>query len=115
MRDEAWISALSSIFVYRRSTLQLLGEVPVEEELRWHRGERVLGFIGTVAFSQDGGKALVARPLSGDVLEVDVVTRKRVGRFPVVIDPLELCSAPGVGRVYVQSLRNGNVSWFPYR
>ena len=115
VRDEAWISTLSSVFVYSRSKLQQLGEIPIEEELRWHRGERVLGFIGSVVFSQDGSRALVARPLSGDVLEIDVVTRKRVGRIPVVIDPLELCTAPGVGRVYMQSLRNGNVSWYPYR
>jgi hypothetical protein len=115
VRPEAWISALSSVFVYDRERLTLIGEIHIEEELRWHRGERVLGFVGAVAFSQDGSRALVARPLSGDLLEIDVVTRKRVGRIPVVIDPLELCTAPGVGRVYMQSLRNGNVSWFPYR
>ncbi|MCA8914510.1 MAG: hypothetical protein KDB90_03790 [Planctomycetes bacterium] len=115
VRPEAWISTLSSIFVYDRERLTLIGEIPVEEELRWHRGERVLGFVGAVSFSQDGARALIARPLSGDLLEVDVVTRKRLSRVPVVIDPLELCTAPGVGRVYMQSLRNGNVSWFPYR
>jgi hypothetical protein len=114
-RPEAWISTLSSVFVYNRNTLQLIGEIPVEEELRWHRGERALGFIGAVTFNQDGGRALIARPLSGDLLEVDVVSRKRIGRIPVVIDPLELCPAPGVGRIYMQSLRNGNISWFPYR
>ena len=115
VRNETWISALSSVFVYDRGSLELIAEIPIEEELRWHRGERVLGFIGSVVFSQDGGKALVARPLSGDLLEIDVVTRKRLGRYPTVIDPLELCTAPGVGRVFMQSLRNGNISWFPYR
>jgi hypothetical protein len=114
-RPEAWISTLSSVFVYNRNTLRLIGEIPVEEELRWHRGERVLGFVGAVTFNQDGGRALIARPLSGDLLEVDVINHKRVGRIPVVIDPLELCAAPGVGRIYMQSLRNGNISWFPYR
>ncbi|MCA8917730.1 MAG: hypothetical protein KDB32_01495 [Planctomycetes bacterium] len=115
VRNETWISALSSVFVYDRSSLELIAEIPIEEELRWHRGARVLGFIGAVVFSQDGGRALVARPLSGDLLEVDVVSRKRIGRVPCVIDPLELCTAPGVGRVFMQSLRNGNISWFPYR
>jgi hypothetical protein len=115
VRPEAWISTLSSVFVYNRDSLQLVGEVAIEEELRWHRGERMLGFIGGVAFSQDGARALVARPLSGDLLEIDVVSRKRLSRIPFVVDPLELCPAPGVGRVYLQSLRNGNISWFPYR
>lgn len=114
-RNEAWINALSSVFVYDRTTLELLAEIPIEEELRWHRGERVLGFIGATVFSQDGSRALIARPLSGDLLEIDVVTRKRLGRIPMVIDPLELCTAPGVGRVFAQSLRNGSISWFPFR
>lgn len=114
-RDEAWISALSSIFVYSRSSLTLLAEIQVEEELRWHRGERVSGFIGGVIFSQDGSKALVARPLSGDLLEFDVDSRRRVSRVPVVVDPLELLAAPALGRIYLQSLRNGNISWLPYR
>jgi len=115
VRPEAWISALSTVFVYDRNTLRQIAEIPIEEDLRWHRGERVLGFIGAVSFSQDGSRALVARPLSGDLLEIDVVSRKPTGRIPVVIDPLELCAAPAVGRTYMQSLRNGNVSWFPYR
>jgi hypothetical protein len=114
-RDEAWISALSSIFIYSRGKLELLGEIPIEEELRWHRGERVSGFIGGVVFSHDGAKALVARPLSGDLLEIDVNSRRRLGRIPVVVDPLELLAAPALGRVYMQSLRNGNISWMPYR
>lgn len=114
-RDEAWVSALSSVFVYSRSGLKLLAEIAIEDELRWHRGERAVGFIGEVAFSHDGARALVARPLSGDLLEVDVASRRRVGRVPVAVDPLELLYAPAVGRAYMQSLRNGNVSWFPYR
>lgn len=114
-RPEAWISALGSVFIYDRETLNQIGEIPIEEELRWHRGERVMGFIGGVVFSQDGERALVARPLSGDLLEVDVGSRRAIGHVPAVVDPLELCTAPGVGRVYMQSLRNGNVSWFPYR
>ncbi|MCC7509827.1 MAG: hypothetical protein IT464_10665 [Planctomycetes bacterium] len=114
-RDEAWVSGLSSVFVYHRETLELLGEITIEDELRWHRGERMVGFIGSVVFSQDGASALVARPLSGDILEFDVNSRRRIGRVPVAVDPLELLFAPAVGRVYMQSLRNGNVSWFPYR
>lgn len=115
IRNEAWISALSSVLVVNRTSLEIIAEIPIEEELRWHRGERVSGFIGSVVFSQDAARALVARPLSGDLLELDVVTRKRLSRIPIVIDPLELCTAPAAGRVFMQSLRNGNVSWLPYR
>lgn len=114
-RGEVWISALTRVFVYDLQTMRQVAEIPVEEDLRWHRGERVRGFLGAVCFRQDGARALVARPLSGDIIEVDVRTRKKTDRFPLVVDPLELLPAPGHGRVYVQSLRNGNVSWFPYR
>jgi hypothetical protein len=114
-RDEAWVSAHSSIFVYDRTTLELTAEIPIEEELRWHRGERSVGFIGGVVFSHDGRQALVARPLSGDILEIDVDKRQQTGRIAVAIDPLDLLLEPTSGRLYMQSLRNGNVSWLPYR
>lgn len=114
-RPQAWISALGSVFVYDRETLTQVAEVPIESDLRWHRGERVRGFIGGVVFSQDGERALVARPLSGDLLEVSISDFGTLSNLPLVIDPLELCAAPGFGRVYAQSLRNGAVSWLPYR
>jgi hypothetical protein len=114
-RNEAWVSAHSSIFIYNRDDLRLLDEISIEDELRWHRGERVLGFIGAVTFSHDGSKALVARPMSGDLLELDVSTRSKASRIPVAVDPLELLFTPSAGRAYMQSLRNGNISWLPYR
>ena len=114
-RGEAWVSALTSIFIYETSTLKLLAEVVIEDELRWHRGERGRGFLGGVCFSQSGDRALVARPLSGDLLELDVETRQRLGHMPTVLDPLEVLAAPAKGRVYIQSLRNGSVSWLRYR
>lgn len=113
-RAEAWVSAAESVFVYDRESLAPLAEIQAETELRWHQGERVTGFAGGVLFSRDGQSALIARPLSGDLLEVDVASRKRKGNIPLTIDPLEICPAPGVGRVYMQGLRNGTVSWMPW-
>jgi hypothetical protein len=114
-RREAWVSAHSSVFIYDLDSMQQVAEVPIEEEERWHRGERVVGFIGGIVFSRNGSTAMVARPLSGDVAEVSVRTRRVTGRIPVAIDPLELLVAPTASRIYMQSLRNGNISWFPLR
>ncbi|MDC1142250.1 hypothetical protein OAU50_04100, partial [Planctomycetota bacterium] len=114
-RPEAWVSAYSSIFIYDTGTLELLHEMPIETELRWHRGERVLGLIGGVCFSADGDRALIARPMSGDIAEYDARSHTLKQMIPMAIDPLELVAAPAVGRIYVQGLRNGNVSWLPYR
>lgn len=113
-KPEAWVSALSSVFVVDRETLKLTGELPIEDELRWHRGERVQGMVGGVVFNVDGTRALVARPLSGDVLEIDTASRRRIGRIPLAVDPLELLAVPAGNRVYVQGLRNGSLSWFPW-
>ena len=113
--SEAWVSAYSSVFVYNTSTLELITEIPVETELRWHRGERMLGLIGDVRFSSDGERVLIARPMSGDLAEFDSRSYKLLQTIPLAVDALEIVAAPAVGRVYAQSLRNGNVSWFPYR
>ncbi|MHC4840603.1 MAG: YncE family protein [Planctomycetota bacterium] len=114
-KPEAWVSAYSSLFVFDTNTLDQLHEIPIETELRWHRGERTLGLIGGVCFSADGERALVARPMSGDIAEFDTSSLKLVKTIPTAIDPLELVAAPAVGRIYIQGLRNGNVSWLPYR
>jgi hypothetical protein len=114
LRPEAWISAHSSVFVYALDTLELLSEIAIERELRWHKGERVIGLIGGCAFSRDGARALVARPMSGDLLEIDAARRKVKGSLPVAIDALDLLYAPIANRLYMQSLRNGNISWLPY-
>ncbi|CAG0930578.1 hypothetical protein PLCT1_01421 [Planctomycetaceae bacterium] len=111
-RNEAWVSAQSSLFVFDIDTLKLLGEVSAEPELRWHKGERVRGFLGATRFNSKGTRAYIARPLSGDVLELDTATRRRVGSFPMTVDPLELVCAHGKGRAYVQGLRSGAISWF---
>lgn len=111
-RNEAWVSAQSSVFVYDMASLKLLGEIGAEPELRWHRGERVRGFLGATRFNARGTRAYLARPLSGDVLELDTATRRQTGTFPMTVDPLELACAHGKGRVYVQGLRSGAISWF---
>lgn len=111
-RNEAWVSAHSSVFVFDTSSHKLVGEINAEPGLRWHRGERVRGFVGAVGFNGAGTRAYLARPLSGDVLELDVASRKQTGIFPMTVDPLELACAHGKGRVYVQGLRSGAISWF---
>jgi len=112
VRNEAWVSAHSSVFVYDISSHKLLGEIAAEPNLRWHRGERVRGFVGAVRFNAACSRAYLARPLSGDVLEIDAASRRQVGSFPMTVDPLELACAHGKGRVYVQGLRSGAISWF---
>jgi hypothetical protein len=111
-RNEAWVSAQSSLFVYDVATMKLLSEISAEPELRWHKGERVRGFVGATRFNAKGSRAYVARPLSGDVLELDTATRRQIGTFPMTVDPLELACAHGKGRVYAQGLRSGAISWF---
>lgn len=108
---EAWVTAVSSVFVVDRRSLRIVAEIAIEEELRWHRGERQAGACGSVVFSRDGARAWVARPYSGDVLEIDTRTRKRLGRVPMAVDAHEMLA--GRGRIFVQGLRNGAVSWFP--
>lgn len=111
-RSEAWVCAHSSVFVFDLATLRLLGELPAEPNLRWHRGERVRGFVGALRFNTQGTRAFLARPLSGDVVEIDTVSRRQVNSYPMTVDPLELACAHGKGRVYVQGLRSGAISWF---
>jgi hypothetical protein len=111
-RNEAWVSAHSSVFVFDTTSHKLLGEFSAEPGLRWHRGERVRGFVGAVSFNTSATRAYLARPLSGDVLELDTTSRKQTGSFLMTIDPLELACAHGKGRVYVQGLRSGAISWF---
>jgi hypothetical protein len=111
-RNEAWVSAHSSVFVFDLKSLKLLGEIAAEPNLRWHCGARVRGFVGGLAFNATSTRALLARPLSGDVLEFDAASRRQVGAYPMTVDPLELACAHGKGRVYVQGLRSGAISWF---
>ncbi len=110
---EAWIAVSSTLLVVNRNSLRVVDEIALEDELRWQRGQRVECSLGGVVFSGDGSTAWVARPYSGDVLEIDTRTRKRRGRVPVAIDALDLLVAPG--RIYMQGLRNGSVGWFAAR
>lgn len=108
---EAWVTAVSSVFVVDRRSLRIMAEIAVEDELRWHRGQRAVAAAGSVVFSADGARAWVARPYSGDVVELDTRTRKRVARVPMAVDAHELVA--GRDRIFAQGLRNGAISWFP--
>lgn len=110
---EAWITVCGTLLIIDRDRLRVMDELHLEDELRWQRGERVECSLGGVVFSADGGTAWVARPYSGDVLEIDTRARKRRGRVPVAVDALDLLAVPG--RVYMQGLRNGSVGWFAAR
>jgi hypothetical protein len=110
-RPEAWVTAVSSVFIVDRLKQQVVGEIAVEPELRWQRGERMAAAAGSVVFAPDGQAAWIARPYSGDVLEIDARTVKPRRKIPLAVDALEL--AMGHGRVFAQGLRNGAVSWFP--
>lgn len=110
-RPEAWVTAVSSVFVVDRERLQVIGEIAVEPELRWQRGERMAAAAGSVIFAPGGDTAWIARPYSGDVLEIDTRTYQPRGKIPLALDALEM--AMGRGRVFAQGLRNGAVSWFP--
>ncbi|MBE7491995.1 MAG: hypothetical protein HS108_09620 [Planctomycetes bacterium] len=108
---EAWVSAGSSVLVVDRAGLRVLAEIPVEPAARWHRGRRIAVTAGAVVFSPDGRTAWVARPYSGDVLELDARARRVRQAVALSVDPLELVTGPG--RVYAQGLRNGSVTWWP--
>lgn len=112
-RHEAWVSDQGSVFIYDTVTLKLAGEIVVDDTLRWHRGERVRGFLGGVTFNRAQTRVLLARPLQGDVLEIDAAQRRVLAQHPMTVDPLELAGAPSQGRIYVQGLSSGAISWFP--
>ncbi|MCC6575673.1 MAG: hypothetical protein IT462_17975 [Planctomycetes bacterium] len=114
IRPEAWVATLSSVRVYDRGSLKLLREISIAPELRWHRGDRVKGLVGALAFSADGKRALVARPLHGDVLELDTASFATVKSHATFVDPLELVVASRGNRVYLQGMRAGQVSWMPW-
>lgn len=113
-RPQTWVSTLTGVRVYDRDSLKLLLEVPCASELRWHRGDRVKGFVGAPAFASDT-RVLLARPLHGDVLEVNADDYRVTRSLPMLIDPLELAVAPALNLVYVQGLRTGQVSWMPLK
>ncbi len=112
-RGEVWVSVQGSLLIFNTKTFKLTGEIAAAPELRWHRGERVRGFLGGVCLDSSGTRAWLARPLAGDVVEYDARTRKQIGTWPMTVDPLELTIAPANSRVYVQGLRSGAISWFP--
>ena len=113
-RREAWVSALTSLFIWPLDRPGPPTEIEVCPELRWQRGEMARGLVGACCFSTDGLRALVARPLSGDLVELDVETRSVLREIPVALDPLELLHCPRKGRVYFQGMRNGQIGWMPY-
>jgi len=108
---ETWVTAAGRLLVVDRRNLRTVAEISIEDQPRWHRGERSIAAAGAVAFSRDGLTAWVARPYSGDVLEFDTRTRKLRQQIPMAVDPHELLAVPG--RILVQGLRNGAISWFP--
>lgn len=109
--NEAWVSAGQAVLVVDRASLRTLAEIAIEPAPRWHRGERISVSAGAVVFSGDGRTAWVARPYSGDVLEIDTRSRKVRNSIALAVDPLELAAGPG--RMYAQGLRNGTVTWWP--
>lgn len=112
---EVWVCALTTVFVFDRSTLKLKDEISIDGDLRWHRGERTRGSIGGLCFSQDAERALVARPFSGDLIELDTRTRKPLRTIPMALDPLEVAFSVASGRAFVQGMRNGQISWLSWR
>lgn len=102
-RDEIWTVDYDTVVVVDTRTWTVKASRHLQED-----SKGVRQFLGNLAFSEDGETCVVARPFSGDILELDPATLKVLGSAASGGHPLDV-AVVGSNEVIARDWKTGKL------